>query len=240
MISEYQRNYIAFLDILGFKEMLKSRTCTQIVQIFDEIKTQYFIKCMDNQKPLVEISDIHQKIMSDSICFYISTDVLNALPVLIGLCSYLQVRLWRAEYPILVRGGIVEGDLYSNGDILFGTGLTEAYLLEEKNAKVPRIIMTKQTVTRASIDDSAKGLVQGHLLTDYDGFYFINSFPMLSAWGSKDGSYARFCTHVQNTLDSTTDDSIRSKYLYLASKLQQFQNNMKSGEEGICQNNPQQ
>ena len=100
--------------------------------------------------------------------------------------------------------------------------------------------MTKQTVTRASIDDSAKGLVQGHLLTDYDGFYFINSFPMLSAWGSKDGSYARFCTHVQNTLDSTTDDSIRSKYLYLASKLQQFQNNMKSGEEGICQNNPQQ
>lgn len=34
MISEYQRNYIAFLDILGFKEMLKSRTCAQIVQIF--------------------------------------------------------------------------------------------------------------------------------------------------------------------------------------------------------------
>ena len=169
--------------------------------------------------------------MSDSICFYTPSNIENSLPVLIGLCAYFQSRLWRLQEPILVRGGIVRGDLYAEGDIIFGTGLTNAYLLEERNAKVPRIIITKETIDCCLSDDMTKAYMNSLLLKDFDAFYHIDSFAMLYVWGQKDGSYLRFYNHIQNVLDSTTDDSVRDKYLYLDSKIQQVPYRVKSAEE---------
>lgn len=142
--------------------------------------------------------------------------------------------------PILVRGAIVKGDIYANNDIMFGTGLTNAYLLEEKNAKVPRIIITKETIDTCVADESSKTYMQGFLLRDFDGFYYVDSFVMFYVWGKNDGSYLRFCNHIQNILDSTTDESIRNKYLYLESKIKEVPYRVKSEEKNICQNKPQQ
>ena len=239
MSNEYINCYIAFLDILGFQELVRSHPCTEILKIFDEIKTQYIITCDEDNRPLVSLDNIHFKIMSDSICLYIPTNANNSLPALIGLCAYLQVRLWRLESPILVRGGIVQGDIYANGDITFGTGLTNAYLLEERNAKVPRIIITKETINSCTSDDAAKGYMQGLLVRDCDAFYYVDSFAMLYVWGQKDNSYIRFCKYVQKVLNSTTDDSVREKYLYLESKINQIPCRVKSGEENLCPNKPQ-
>lgn len=239
MNNEYINCYIAFLDILGFKELVRSHTCAEILKVFDEIKKQYIITCDKDHCPLVSIDNIHFKIMSDSICVYIPTGANNSLPALIGLCAYLQVRLWRLDKPILVRGGIVQGDIYANGDITFGTGLTNAYLLEERNAKVPRIIITKETIDSCKSDDAAKGYMQGLLGRDYDAFYYVDSFVMLYVWGKKDNSYIRFCEFVQRILNSTTDDSVRQKYLYLEAKINQIPCRVKSGEENSCLNKSQ-
>lgn len=239
MNEKYENCYIAFLDLLGFKELVKTQTCEQILKIFEEIKSQYMITRDDDKKVLIDPKEFHFKIMSDSICFYISSQIANSLPVLISLCAYFQLRLWRLEHPILVRGGIVKGDIYANDDIMFGTGLTNAYLLEEKNAKVPRIIITKETVNTCIADEPEQLYMQGFLLKDFDSFYHVDSLAMFYVWGKNDGSYIRFCNHVQNVLDSTTDESIRNKYLYLESKIQNISYRVKSEEETICQNNPQ-
>lgn len=239
MPNEYVNSYIAFLDILGFKELVRSHTCPEIVKIFDEINTQYLITCDETHQPLVSLDNVHLKVMSDSICLYIPTSVDNSLPVLVGLCAYLQVRLWRLERPILVRGGIVQGNIYANGDVTFGTGLTNAYLLEERNAKVPRIIITKETIDSCTADPSSKAYMEMLLIRDYDAFYFIDSFAMLYVWGQKDESYIRFCDHIQKILNSTTDDSVREKYLYLESKINQIAYRVKSGEGNPCPNKPQ-
>ncbi|RGC97242.1 hypothetical protein DW194_17090 [Subdoligranulum sp. AM16-9] len=239
MNEKYENCYIAFLDLLGFKELVKTHTCEQILKIFDEIKSQYMITRDEDKKPLVDPKKIHFKIMSDSICFYVSSHISNSLPVLISLCAYFQVRLWRLEHPILVRGGIVKGDIYANDDIMFGTGLTNAYLLEEKNAKVPRIIITKETAETCNADESAKTYMQGFLLRDSDGFYYVDSLAMFYVWGQKNKSYIKFYNYVQHILDSTTDESIRSKYLYLEAKIQEMPYRVKLGEENICQNNQQ-
>ncbi len=242
MNKEYENCYIAFLDLLGFKELVKTQTCEQILKIFDEIKSQYMITCDcdKEKKPLVDPEEIHFKIMSDSICFYVSSKITNSLPVLISLCAYFQVRLWRLEHPILVRGGIVKGDIYTNDDIMFGTGLTNAYLLEEKNAKVPRIIITKETADTCISNEPEKLYMQTLLLKDFDGFYCVDSFVMFYVWGQKDESYIKFCNHIQHILDSTTDESIRNKYLYLEAKMQEVPYRVESGEKNICQNNQQQ
>lgn len=55
----------------------------------------------------------------------------------------------------------------------------------------------------------------------------------------KNKSYIKFYNYVQHILDSTTDESIRSKYLYLEAKIQEMPYRVKLGEENICQNNQQ-
>lgn len=227
--KKYENCYIAFLDLLGFKELVRTQTCEQILKIFDEIETRYTITCDKDQKTLADPNEIHFKIMSDSIIFYVPSHTANSLPALISICAHFQFRLWRLEQPILVRGAIVKGDLYANDDIMFGTGLTNAYLLEKKNAKVPRIVITKETIDTYKSDEES--FMQHFLLRDFDGFYYVDSFVMLYTWGNKDESYLRFCKHIQNILDSTTDESIRNKYLYLESKIQEVPYRVKSGDE---------
>ena len=46
-MAEYTQYYLAFLDLLGFKEIIKNRTCSEIVDIFEEIKKQYVISESD-------------------------------------------------------------------------------------------------------------------------------------------------------------------------------------------------
>ena len=42
MSSEYVNSYIAFLDILGFKELVRTHTCEEILKVFDEIKSTVY------------------------------------------------------------------------------------------------------------------------------------------------------------------------------------------------------
>ena len=118
-MREYTDCYVAFMDLLGFKAILgdKNMSCEKIAQIFDEIKKQYYVR--DNEAPMVNPDDIHFRVMSDSVCIYINSAIEDSLLVLIFLCTFFQVRLLRLSSPILVRGGISKGNMYSNGDILF-------------------------------------------------------------------------------------------------------------------------
>ena len=66
-------------------------------------------------------------------------------PLLVS-CSIFQYKLIQLSSPVLLRGAIVLGDIYAEGDITFGPGMTQTYLMEENNAKYPRIILTKETL----------------------------------------------------------------------------------------------
>ena len=77
-MREYQNCYIAHLDLLGFKELINENPpCEKIAEIFDEVNTQYDV-CLNKEK-LVPENSLHYKVMSDSICIYITVDVPNAL-----------------------------------------------------------------------------------------------------------------------------------------------------------------
>lgn len=73
--------------------------------------------------------------------------------------------------------------------------------------------------------------MQAFMTRDFDGYYYVDSFAMLYVWGAKDGDYIRLCNHVQNVLDSTTDESIRNKYLYLESKIKEVPYRVESEEK---------
>lgn len=217
--KQYQNCYVAFIDILGFKNLIncEATSCNKILDIYNclnnIIPTLNIIDDDNKRIPIKGVNDIKTKIMSDSICIYIDTTVKNALLCLVAVCITMQDRLLRLEEPIFVRGAITKGSIYANGDITFGPALTQAYLMEEKNAKYPRIIITKQLIDQGIKDLPAnvvKDLYDGLLFRDDDSFYSVNFLAIIN-----DESLHKLRESVSKILDSTTDSSIREKYLYL-------------------------
>jgi hypothetical protein len=87
--------------------------------------------------------------------------------MLFALCRRLLVA------GFYTRGGIAVGDLVHTERSLYGPALIEAYLLESRKARVPRILCSRETL---SVLD-----VAGSLLEDDDGETFLDLFSPLGA-----------------------------------------------------------
>lgn len=214
--AQYTQYYVAFLDILGFKNLVDGpqATCQDILKIykaFDAMQKVYF------GEDYGEMQDVKMKVMSDSICLYIEADKPNSLCSLVSFCTAFQYDLLTISPSIFVRGGITLGDMYVKDDIIFGPALTEAYLLEEKNAKVPRIIMRKETLDRGkeSADDESQKILMSWTFRDEDAFYTANYFALLCLMENNERIVEQVENTVSNMLDTTIDESIHQKYLYV-------------------------
>lgn len=218
-MREFKDCYIAFIDILGFKELLLSEEknlCEKIARCFDEIEEKYFITVNSTGKYLTEPYEIKQKVMSDSICLYVDASVQNALAGLIATCDYLQVRLLRQTSPILSRGAIVRGELFAENDIMFGKGFVSAYLMEEKTASNPRIIITNQVIKQSdTLNDQGRDYIDKFTFVDEDGFITVDYIYLYYGLSRERDDWKRFAKHVYEKLDCEMDMSIRNKYLYL-------------------------
>lgn len=108
--------------------------------------------------------------------------------------------------------------MYAKDDILFGPALTEAYLLEENNAKVPRIIMCKSTLDRgrATAGEQFQKSLDSWVFRDDDAFYTLDYFALLG-----EIVLPRINATISNWLDTTTIESIRQKYLYVEKHIRQ-------------------
>ncbi len=77
------------------------------------------------------------------------------------------------RYGYLMRGAIVEGEFFHNDKIVYGKALAEAVCLEEKVAKVPRIIV-KTNVTEPNNSY--------YLMQDENRAFFLNIFHLCRAF----------------------------------------------------------
>lgn len=215
---EYTKYYIAFLDMLGFKNLIGRSICEEVCIIFDNIKKPFSFAYLGEELLITEdtVKALKIKVMSDSICFYIDVAHRNALVALLMSCALFQINLLKLSTPVLLRGAVVCGDMYAKGDVTFGPGLTHAYLMEEHNAKYPRIILTNEVLNYARQEENVlvNGFVDNNVFfRDFDAFYTLNYLQMLSR--SERKIFKEFRRKIEQILDTTTDESIREKYLYL-------------------------
>ena len=218
--KQYTNCYIAFLDLLGFKNRIKKESCEDILSIYEQMNNP--IKGMsvekDGEKVVISsIENVNTKVMSDSICFWIDTTLPDALYSLICCCSMFQAKLVNLPSHILVRGAIVKGDIYAKDDIIFGPGITEAYLLEENSAKYPRIILTRETLESEANPENkiTYDLYYQFTFCDFDEFISINYLDMLKRLTDEKYPSEELKKHIDEVLSKTLDSSIREKYIYL-------------------------
>ena len=221
--AQYTKYYVAFLDILGFKNLVSGpeSTCQSILNIyrrFGSMKNTFYSKIPEG------LQEVNIKVMSDSICVYIEADKPNALWSLIVFCMSFQYVLLTMPQHILLRGAITLGDMFIEDDIVFGPALTQAYLLEEKNAKVPRIIILKETLDygKSQTDKNFIETMEASTFRDDDAFYTLNYFLFLFILNDDKRKIESVKAAVSHCLDTINDESIRQKYLYVEKNIRKF------------------
>jgi hypothetical protein len=90
---------------------------------------------------LNEIDDIQFQTFSDSIVMSSASTPTGLIHILASMAD-LSIRLLRDG--LLIRGAIAKGSLHHKQSIMFGPAFLEAYGIESKIAKYPRILLSRE------------------------------------------------------------------------------------------------
>ncbi len=221
-------SYVAFLDILGFKNIVLKNELEKIAELLCKIEElintekfalYYAVNSGDHRSKHF----LHNKCllksriisMSDSIVVIVPADNRYALSTIVRICNYIQTELFNIlDQPVLLRGAITKGEIYNRGSIVCGKALVKAYMAEENNSIYPRIILSEE------IYQSGKAVVDREdsflLKKDKDEYYYIDTYLYVN--------YDREIMEklyklVQENLIGYNDTKIREKYLWLHKKL---------------------
>lgn len=169
MSTGYSERIVAFIDILGFRELVRK------IGEDDEMRKRlhYSLERMRGFKESSLRNETAQKnlevsVFSDSIAISGTPDELGTV---IWTALGLQANL--LAMGVLVRGGIAQGRTFHADDMLYGEGLVRAYDLESKTAVYPRIVLDSQLLEGAQDELKVK-----FLGLDADGHWYIDPFAM--------------------------------------------------------------
>ncbi len=160
----YQEKYVAFLDMLGFSNLVlasakNQKGHTRIIEAIERLKDT----ACDN--PAIGMITTY---FSDCI-------VLSCERSPSGLAAMLQSLTIIAEnllvVDVLIRGGLTVGDVHHDRTFLFGPAMIEAYRMECNETTYPTILLNR--TVRADIE--AAGF-EAHMVHDdaYPELYYLH------------------------------------------------------------------
>lgn len=215
--TDYKENYIAFVDIMGMKSLLKSEYGV-LRKIFNNIEVQlrlYNRMSISGEKSFME--QVQVSIISDSLVISIECTENNALSKLIGFTSNIINSALDIidEMPIFYRGGITKGKIYHDDFCVFGPGLSRAYKLESEIAKNFRCIFDESLLQDLQF--------KNYLETDHknstliidtnDNYYYINYI--------KNGDPSKLMKYSKQIVNGKECEKIKDKYRWLLERLEE-------------------
>lgn len=228
-LSIYEYRILAFVDILGFKNMIQQSTCNSLEQ-------KRILTAMNIIHSYKELNDfgfdgeglrkygVQVTTFSDSaiISYPISYDG-GLFHVLIDLI-HLQIDL--SNLGIFIRGGVSIGLAYHDKYNAFGPAMNDAYMLESKEAKFPRIILTSQTLNSGVAASknhqnlSDISLLKSIIKQDKDGFYYLDYLRQFQELDYPEYDYYIWLTRIRDHLINNlnlyySDTEIYHKYLWM-------------------------
>lgn len=230
----YENRIVAFVDILGFKEIIKQseKSLKKLKLLYQTLE---FLKKRENSYKwnlqLIEVEEDAQKkgvanfnieglttctCFSDSIVVSVKCNERNINEItstLIANLSYIGAELMTAG--ILLRGGITVGKLiHLDNGIIMGQGLIDAYQLETNSAKFPRIVISNQLIEKLNypIDTKKKRYPYHQYLNRFEdgcvGFHQMIYFQVLQSSSLLDKTkLKRELKKIRNTIINGLDDN---------------------------------
>lgn len=177
--NSYQERVVVFLDILGFKELVRQDKVKTILQAMRIIQRR--LRNLDE----IPRCPIEHTMFSDSVVFSapLSDDGVVAL---VHNAAYLAAALFHKG--VFCRGAITTGKLYHKRATIFGPALIEAYNMESQLALYPRIITPfaiAEKFLHIKNEDTHRDLHRGmacYFRQDSDNQFHVD---VLSPWMSR-------------------------------------------------------
>jgi hypothetical protein len=136
--AEYQERYCAFLDILGFRELVDS--VEKDSKKFNELKN-LLRRVHEARRSCAGEVVIAAQSISDAVALSAPTTPIG-LATLLAVIKELYIDLLCQGY--FLRGAVVCGKLFHEGQTIFGSALQRAYHFESEIARFPRVIVTQE------------------------------------------------------------------------------------------------
>lgn len=200
---ELKQHFVAFLDILGFKEMVQSDTTG---------------KCNVNLSKLFRCHQSASQIFKDGLDCQISQfsdSIVISKPFSADSFEWFSIRI--AQYQqlllnehLLCRGGIAVNEHFSNGSFTFSAGLIDAYKVESKTARYPRVVVSPEVMELIYPDIK---ICPPFLIQEDDGLYFVDYIGLDLR---KRNRLANSLTAVVTSTLASTESSVREKGQWLA------------------------
>lgn len=166
---DIKESCIAFIDILGFKDMVSSNIDKVILALrYLKLFRDSFFRLPlgsrgsgniyqtdeDNDIEIDVDSEEYQNrplatMFSDSIV--ISQEITKTFSFADFISAIAQIQFELLKEGILLRGGIDIGTVYHDESFIFGQGMVSAYLQESQISKYPRITISENALKRINM-----------------------------------------------------------------------------------------
>lgn len=215
----YTEYCIAYMDILGFKNIVNIEEASTIHEIFSNVRLAKKLVTGDRKGKDI-FCGIRKKtklyFFSDSIVCAIPMDEPMALEMVTSNCMLLQHALWLKGIPVWLRGGVTIGKLYCGQSEIFGPALVEAYTIENKDAKYPRIVMTED-IYKQGIRNSADKQDIIFITKTEDDLRMVECFKTFRIYENK---FNELIESIEKNIREITDLHIQEKYIWIKNKYQ--------------------
>jgi hypothetical protein len=231
-MPKYRQALVTYIDFLGFKNLLDSKTPNQIIEILSSLKRAISEgRYITGTGPRTSIATFSDHVVRESKCD--PTDVESLRRVLddeMTAIGHMQYELLDYENPLLIRGGISLGLSYVTNKFAFGPAMVKAYQLEQI-ARFPRIVVDPDVIAAISkkTEDGGDYALerQYQLRQDRDGMFIVDYLNIvlteqqmvpINIRGRKDvflDMHKVAITRKLSELLAKADENLRQKGLWL-------------------------
>ncbi|WP_211461579.1 hypothetical protein [Collimonas silvisoli] len=201
---ELKQHYVAFLDVLGFKEMVHSDMLGD-----NHLFLSKLFKCHQSAAQIFS-DDPNCSItqFSDSIVVSKPYDAKSFTWFATRVAQYQRLLL---DEELLCRGGIAVNKHFSNGSFTFSAGLIAAYGVESQTARYPRVVISPEVMDLVFPE---RKMLPNFLIEEDDGLLFIDYIGLTSS--IRPGKLAVSINNIVGKLLDSSVPSVREKGLWLA------------------------
>jgi hypothetical protein len=231
-VVNYERSVLTYIDILGFRELLETKTAGEISRTIRIVRDQ--VQPFRFKTRFSKIAEADFRNFSDLCIVRKAIAPKGKLPAKGEAHSqvlrmvHIQSNLLLNE-GILLRGGITVGDVALSYGQLFGSAVVRGYELESQVARFPRIVVGEEVLKEAKTNEALwthndgeteVRAVRSLLRRDFDGEYFVDYLRVLEGELDEPGDYPRLLElhseFIANGFKRHKDKaSVLSKYKWL-------------------------
>jgi hypothetical protein len=230
-IVKYERSILTYTDILGFRELVATKTAGEIsraIRIAREV-----VQPRQFKSSIPQLDDDDFRNFSD-LCLIRRVIARKGKFSAIGqvhaqILHIVHVQsILIADEGILLRGGITVGDVALSYGQLFGPAVIRGFELEHEVAKFPRIVVGQEVLDEVKqnralwIHDRETELksIKDLLRRDSDGEYFVDYLRVVESELDDPRQYAEFLKKHKALIDQglrryKANASVLPKYKWL-------------------------